>query len=175
MYYQPSTNQVFTLHSEIRNALWASASVIFESVITDAALAEVGVYPLRSERPVAQLGEIVELGAIKPVGDAWVQQWTVRATTPGEQAAIEEGEKVPVPQQISSGQGREALYNAGLFANVQPAIDAIEDPDTKWRVQNAWDYRPTWERESPFVAMMAAILGLNDEQTDQLFIDAAQL
>ena len=80
-----------------------------------------------------------------------------------------------VPQQISVGQGREALYNAGLFANVQPAIDAIEDPDTKWRVQNAWDYRVTWERQSPFVAMMAGILGLNDEQADQLFIAAAML
>lgn len=84
-------------------------------------------------------------------------------------------DKPPVPQQISSGQGREALYNVGLFANVQPAIDAIEDADTKWRVQNAWDYRPTWERQSPFVAMMAGILGLDDDQTDQLFITAATL
>jgi hypothetical protein len=175
MYYQPSTNQVFTLHGEIRSALWASASVIFESVITNAALAEAGVFPLRSERPDTQPGEIAEPGAIEQVDNAWVQQWTVRATTPEEQAAIDEGDKVPVPQQISSGQGREALYNVGLFANVQPSIDAIEDADTKWRVQNAWDYRPTWERQSPFVAMMAGILGLDDEQTDQLFIDAAQL
>ena len=175
MYYQPLTNKMFTLHGEIRRALWDSASIILESEITDGALAEAGVFLLRSERPTAQPGEIVEPGAIGQVDDVWVQQWTVRATTPEEQAAIEEDEKVPVPQQISSGQGREALYNAGLFANVQPAIDAIDDPDTKWRVQNAWDYRPTWERESPFVAMMAAILGLNDEQTDQLFIDAAQL
>ena len=83
--------------------------------------------------------------------------------------------KPAVPQQITCGQGREALYNVGLFANVQPAIDAIDDPDTKWRVQNAWDYRPTWERQSPFVAMMAGILGLNDEQADQLFITAALL
>jgi hypothetical protein len=80
-----------------------------------------------------------------------------------------------VPQQISSGQGREALYNVGLFANVQPAIDAIEDPDTKWRVQNAWDYRPTWERQSPFVEMMAGILGLSGEEADQLFVAAAGL
>ena len=99
---------------------------------------------------------------------------------PGDGAEIWDGVKFnpapdPVPQVITCGQGREALYNVGLFGNVQPAIDAIEDPDTKWRVQNAWDYRPTWERESPFVAMMAAILGLNDEQTDQLFIDASQL
>ena len=80
-----------------------------------------------------------------------------------------------VPEQITCGQGREALYNVGLFANVQPAIDAIDDPDTKWRVQNAWDYRPTWERQSPFVEMMAGILGLSAEQADQLFITAAAL
>lgn len=80
-----------------------------------------------------------------------------------------------VPQSISIGQGKEALYNAGLFEDVQTAIGAIEDPDTKWRIQNAWNNRPTWERESPFVLMMAGILGLDGEQTDQLFIDAAKL
>lgn len=102
-----------------------------------------------------------------------------RDATPKEiaEAAARENEPVAieVPQQITAGQGREALYNVGLFANVQPAIDAIEDADTKWRVQNAWDNRPTWERQSPFVAMMAGILGLNDEQADELFIAAAAL
>ena len=81
----------------------------------------------------------------------------------------------PVPQIITSGQGKEALYNAGLFSGVQPAIDAIEDADTKWRVQNAWDNRPTWERQSPFVGMMAVILGLDAAALDQLFITAAAL
>jgi hypothetical protein len=175
MYYRPSTNQIFTGHGEIRSALWVSASVILESVITDAALADLGVFRLRSERPEVEPGEIAEPGAVELVNDVWVQQWTVRATTPEEQATIDEATKLPVPQQISSGQGREALYNGGLFANVQPAIDAIEDADAKWRVQNAWDYRPTWERQSPFVAMMAGILGLTANALDQLFIDAAQL
>jgi len=175
MYYQPSTKLVFTLHSEIRRALWESASVILESEITDGALANAGVYPLHSARPAVQRDQIAEPIAIELIDDAWVQQWTVRATTPAEQATIDEATKLPVPQQISSGQGREALYNVGLFANVQPSIDAIEDADTKWRVQNAWDYRPTWERQSPFVAMMAGILGLDDEALDQLFIDAALL
>ncbi len=102
-----------------------------------------------------------------------------RDMTPGElaqrEADIAAAIVIPIPQQITCGQGREALYNVGLFANVQPAIDAIDDPGTKWRVQNAWDYRPTWERQSPFVGMMAGILGLNDEQADQLFITAATL
>lgn len=80
-----------------------------------------------------------------------------------------------VPQIITCGQGREALYNAGLFGGVQEAIDAIEDVDTKWRVQNAWNNRPTWERQSPFVMMMAGLLELTDEQADQLFVDASAL
>lgn len=83
--------------------------------------------------------------------------------------------KDSVPETITIGQGKEALYDAGLFDDVQTAIDAIEDDDTKWRIQNAWNNRPTWERQSPFVLMMAGILGLDEEQTDQLFIDAAKL
>lgn len=83
--------------------------------------------------------------------------------------------KETVPETITIGQGKEALYDAGLFDDVQTAIDAIEDADTKWRVQNAWDNRPTWERHSPFVLMMAGILGLSEEEADQLFIDAAKL
>ena len=99
---------------------------------------------------------------------------------PADGAEIWDGTKfnpapAPVPQVITCGQGREALYNVGLFGNVQPAIDAIEDPDTKWRIQNAWDYRPAWERQSPFVIAMAGILGLNSAETDQLFTSAAQL
>lgn len=103
----------------------------------------------------------------------------IRKATPEEVSEIEQRNSTTAPQEvprlITCGQGREALYNAGLFGNVQTAIDAIEDPDTKWRVQNAWDYRPTWERDSPFVGMMAGILGLNKAQADQLFIDASKL
>lgn len=103
----------------------------------------------------------------------------IRKATADELEEIEQRSSAPEPKQvprlITCGQGREALYNAKLFGNVQKAIDAIEDPDTKWRIQNAWDYRPTWERDSPFVGMMAGILGLDKDQADQLFIDAAKL
>lgn len=99
---------------------------------------------------------------------------TVRSMTEDEATTITLPE-IEVPQVITIGQGKEALYNAGLFDDVQIAIDTIEDEDTKWRIQNAWNNRPTWERQSPFVLMMAGILGLDAEQTDQLFIDAAKL
>lgn len=80
-----------------------------------------------------------------------------------------------VPETITNGQGREALLNAGLLNLVDPAIESIPDEDTRQRAQIAWRYRPTFERYSPFVALMAGPLGLNEEQLDQLFIDAAKL
>lgn len=80
-----------------------------------------------------------------------------------------------VPHTITNGQGREALLDAGLYAAIQPTIDAIEDDDTRERAQIAWQYRPTFERSSPFVMLMADKLALSEEQLDQLFIDAAKL
>ena len=174
MYYQPSTNQVFTLHGEIRSALWASASVIFESVITDAALAEAGVFPLRSERPGAQPGEIVEPGAIEQIDDAWVQQWTVRAATPDEQTAIDEGDKVPVPQEVSMRQARLALLARGVLGQVDAAIESLPSPDRE-AARIEWDYSSVVARNSPLVVMMGAALGLDDAALDELFITAARL
>jgi hypothetical protein len=174
MYYQPSTNKVFTLHGEIRSALWASASVIFESVINDAALAEAGVFPLRSERPGAQPGEIVEPGAIEQVDDAWVQQWTVRAATPEEQAAIDEDDKVPVPQEVSMRQARLALLARGVLGQVDAAIESLPSPDRE-AARIEWDYSSVVARNSPLVMMMGAALGLDDDALDDLFISAARL
>lgn len=168
MYYQPSTGATFALHSDVRRAMpW----VLFGDAITDFDLASQGIFPVAQEKPVLDHGQVAVPLAIDFVDDQWTQLWSVREATPAELEAM----KPPVPQQITSGQGREALYNAGLFANVQPAIDAIDDVDMKWRVQNAWDYRPTWERQSPFVAMMAGILGLDGAALDELFITAAAL
>jgi len=174
MYYQPSTNQTFTLHGEIRSALWASASVIFESVITDAALAEAGVFPVRSERPKAQSGEIVEPDAIEQVDDAWVQQWTVRAATPEEQAAIDEGDKVHVPQEVSMRQARLALLARGVLDQVDAAIESLPSPDRE-AARIEWDYSSVVARNSPLVVMMGAALGLDDAALDELFITAARL
>ena len=168
VYYQPEHNRIFNLHSDIRAAL---PHVLFGAAIADDDLAFFGVFPLRSEAPPVDTGQVAVPSAIELIDDQWTQLWSIRDMTPDEVEAA----RPPIPQQITAGQGREALYNVGLFANVQPAIDAIEDVDTKWRVQNAWDNRPTWERESPFVAMMAGILDLNDEQADELFIAAAAL
>lgn len=168
MYYQPDTGRVLGLHSDIRAAL---PHVMFGESITTDDLDFVGIFPLVSEMPNVEASQIAVPAAVGMVDGVWTQLWTVRDMTPEE---LEEA-KPPVPQVITIGQGKEALYNAGLFGRAQSAIEAIEDDDTKWRIQNAWDNRPTWERQSPFVLMMAGVLGLDSQQTDQLFIDAAKL
>jgi hypothetical protein len=174
MYYQPSTNQVFTLHSDIRRALWESESLILESEITDGALADAGVYPLHSERPAVQRDQIAEAIAIELVGDAWVQQWTVRAATPDEQTAIDEGDKVPVPQEVSMRQARLALLARGVLGLVDAAIDSLPSPDSE-AARIEWDYSSVVARNSPLVVMMGAALGLDDDALDELFITAARL
>jgi len=172
MWYCPEKNETYATHSEIRKAF---SSMSIPSLIETEHLDYLGVSPLVYVVPDVEAHEIAEPADVLDVDGQWVQQWKVRDRSADEMPTPDEPPAIQVPQQITAGQGREALYNVGLFAKVQPAIDAIEDADTKWRVQNAWDNRPTWERQSPFVAMMAGILDLNDEQADELFIAAAAL
>jgi len=174
VYYQPLTNKVFALHGEIRRALWDSASIILESEITDEALADAGVFPLTRGRPSVQAGEIAEPGAIEQVDDAWVQQWTVRAATPDEQTAIDEGDKVPVPQEVSMRQARLALLARGVLDQVDAAIDSLPSPDRE-AARIEWDYSSVVARNSPLVVMMGAAMGLDDDALDDLFITAARL
>lgn len=99
------------------------------------------------------------------VGDRIVAGKVVPASLPGPE----------VPQVVTNGQAREALLNAGLYDQVGPAIASIEDADIRQRAEIAWQYRPSVERNSPFVAMIAQALGMTEAALDNLFIEAAQL
>jgi hypothetical protein len=67
-------------------------------------------------------------------------------------------------------QGRVALSDAGLLANVEAAVAAA---DEKTRV--AWEYALEWRRTSPLIATLATALSLTDEQVDTLFKEAASV
>lgn len=75
MYYQPSENKTFILHSDIRAAF---PNISFPTIITDNILEEVGVYPLISTS--VQYDPIIQyLQEITPiqVNSEWIQQWEV--------------------------------------------------------------------------------------------------
>lgn len=99
------------------------------------------------------------------IGDDWVDGEVVPSPPPAPE----------VPQAVTNGQAREALLNAGLYDQVEPVIAAIADADIRQRAEIAWEYRPTVERDSPLVAMIAQALNMDDAALDQLFIEAAQL
>jgi hypothetical protein len=80
-----------------------------------------------------------------------------------------------VPASVTRRQAKQALALAGLLDQVQPAIDAIEDPVTRALAQIEWDDSVEFQRSRPLLIELATAIGLSVEQLDQLFITAAQL
>lgn len=80
----------------------------------------------------------------------------------------------PVPDAVTMRQARLALHANGLIGSVQPAIDALPEPQ-RTQAQIEWEYSNALERENPFVATLGAALGLNAAALDALFVQASQL
>ena len=78
------------------------------------------------------------------------------------------------PQEITMRQARLVLLEHGLLANVQPAIDILPEPD-KTKAQIEWDYSNTLQRNNSFVSVLGAVLGLTDEDINNLFIEGATM
>ncbi|GAO72665.1 hypothetical protein [Comamonas sp. E6] len=80
-----------------------------------------------------------------------------------------------VPARVTRRQARQALALAGLFAAVQPAIDAIPDPQQRQLAQIEWDDSQDFERERPLLIELGHAIGLDDAGIDALFIRAGGL
>lgn len=70
----------------------------------------------------------------------------------------------PVPAEVSIVQARIALRRAGLLAAVETAIEARGG-----ELWDRWHYGRTIARSDPDLGPMAAHLGLNADQIDDLF------
>lgn len=78
----------------------------------------------------------------------------------------------PIPQSISRFQARAALLQTGFLADVQAYMD---DPATDPFVRIAWQDAQVFKRQSPTVLSLQPLLGLTDEQLDDLFRFAATI
>lgn len=128
-------------------------------------------------------GTVVELTDIDPTGryhpslewtpcgeevrPGWVYDGAFAPPSPAEPT-------LTVPSSITMRQARLCLHRHGLLASVQPAIDALPEPD-RTAAQIEWDYSAAVERNRGFVVMIGQSLGLTETQLDELFIEAAQL
>lgn len=75
-----------------------------------------------------------------------------------------------VPKQVTMRQARVALSRAGLLASVNAAVAAADD-ETKI----TWEFAQEVKRHSPYIAAIGGLLGLTDQEIDELFITAAGL
>lgn len=76
-----------------------------------------------------------------------------------------------VPQSITRFQGKAILTQRGLLAAVEAAVAASSDP----LVSLAWNECLTFDRNSSMVKSITAVLGLSDEEVDQMFRDGAMI
>lgn len=65
---------------------------------------------------------------------------------------------------VTRYQAKAALMQAGLLETVEQAIAATDDPLTIL----AWE-EASFDRMSPLIAEMKTVIGLTDEQVDDLF------
>jgi hypothetical protein len=75
-----------------------------------------------------------------------------------------------VPQAVTARQARLALNAAGLITDVEAALSAMPKS-----AQIEWQYAHEIRRDSPLIAAVASMLGLDDAAIDALFAQAATL
>ena len=93
-----------------------------------------------------------------------------RALTTAEIAALPGPLPPSVPQSVTRFQALAALHLAGHLPAVQAIMDA---PETPILAKLAWDNALSFERSSPTLASLAAVLGLTSQDLDALFTAAA--
>lgn len=102
-------------------------------------------------------GEVVELTAEEEA--AVRAEWAANAAAPA-----------PVPAAVTPLQMRRALRAAGLKAQVDAMVAALDE-----EAQEAWEYSVTIPRNHALIAAAAAALNLTAGQVDDLFRAAAQM
>jgi hypothetical protein len=78
----------------------------------------------------------------------------------------------PIPQSVTRFQALAILAAGGYLDTVHTYIDTLPRSNI---TRLAWENAADWERTSPTLNALAAMLGLTDAQVDQLFIAAAQV
>lgn len=106
----------------------------------------------------------------------WEQRWEVvdldAETIAANTAAAYEAS---VPKSVTMRQARLALAMAGKLALIEAAMDQIPDETQKQVAKIEWEYATEIKRDWPLVISLQPLLGMTDEDIDNLFIFANTL
>lgn len=133
----------------------------------------------------------LEHNILKEIDDDLVEQWRVSGNPkyeyytkapnkPSENAVWQNGVWITpppvVPNTVSARQVRIWLIQNGInLAQVEQAIESIEDSVMREITKVEWEYAPYIERSHPMLPLLAQALGLNEEILDQAFIEASTI
>lgn len=129
---------------------------------SNAELSSLGIYRVVLEDIPTPEGKMVESYSYSIEGD------TAKATP------IFIDTPIYVPQSVSRAQGKAALLSAGLLESVTIYIDSLVGQD-KILAELAFNETNEWRRDSPFLLQAATVLGLTEQQLDNLFILANEI
>jgi hypothetical protein len=134
---------------------------------------------------VSTAGEIRDLpddlfAAWGEAGNPKAAAWTLLPPRPSDAHQWIGGEWVlppqPVPESVTARQIRLWLVRHGVsLAQVDAAIDAIQDALAREEARVEWDYAPYVERSHPMLVPLAAALGLDESQVDDAFRQASTI
>lgn len=79
-----------------------------------------------------------------------------------------------IPQTVTMRQARLALLKINKLSQVPVVISSLPSP-LKEEAEITWEYSQEVDRNNGFVPQIAPLLGLTNEDLDQLFIDASKL
>jgi len=80
----------------------------------------------------------------------------------------------PIPSTVNMYQARTALSRAGHLATVEAALATMPGPAGE-EARIKWEFAPTVKRTDALTAAMAGVLGLTEQQLDDLFTTAAAI
>lgn len=89
-------------------------------------------------------------------------------------AHLAEVSAVSAPSRVTMRQARLALLAAGKLQEVDPAIDAMSEPQ-KTAARIEWDYSHEVSRDNPFVQVLSHALDMSEADLDELFTAAASM
>jgi len=96
-------------------------------------------------------------------------QWIAEGNTP-EPADVPP--PPPIPSTVTRFQALAILAAGGYLDTVRTYINTLDQNNVQ---RLAWENAADWERSSPTLNALAAMLGLSDAQVDELFVAAAKV
>jgi hypothetical protein len=77
-----------------------------------------------------------------------------------------------IPKTISMRQARLVLLKSGFLPTIEEVLRALPSPSREVAIIE-WEYATEVHRDSDLINSLGPVLGLSDEQIDQMFIDGA--